>query len=109
MDGATATVTISLVEFSAMQNRLRALEEENTQLRRRPPAPVDVPQRTADLELALRRAVEVVRYAVANLPLETPGWPVADLVATAAAVQQLGRDDHEREIGFALAQAAGVG
>ena len=107
MDGATATVQISLVEFSAMQNRLRTLEDENVELRRRPPLPVDVPQRTADLERALRHAVEVVRYAVANLPTEMPGWPVGDLQALATLVMDLGRDEHEREIGFAFAQVAG--
>ena len=82
-------MTIPYTEFQAIQNRAREAERKLA----------EVEQRTRDLRIAecdaasltvARNALEVVRYAVANLPAESnKDWPTNALHAIAKALPSL--------------------
>lgn len=77
-------VTLDWTEYEGLKHRIKMLEENAAAA---PPAPVD---ETAQAN-ALLAALEVVKFAIGNLPPESvAGWPHTHLTNLAAALTEMG-------------------
>lgn len=92
----SATITLPLTEWNTLIADKQALANEIAELRKLlDEARLDGVARPGNsngkkLDALVRNAIDVVRYAVSNLPPEcTPGWPVEALRTVAENIEAL--------------------
>ena len=103
-----ATVQLSLHDFRQVERQLDELRDQ-LQKARQQPAPQPVEQHTNVALEALQSALEVVQFAVGNLPPETTRrWPFGALEALAKQLDILYPHDPDTQtLGITLRQFAG--
>jgi hypothetical protein len=91
MSGMQGTVTITVSEFMSLQERIKTAENEAADLRKQLGAAslVDPSGRVPVLVDTIRTIMTVAQFAVANLPPETKGWPVAEVKKLACGISAL--------------------
>lgn len=103
------TIQLSLSAYDEMRNRARVLTDQITLLEGQLLAAKVAPPEIQDFLAAVRAAFEIVRFAVANCPVENVrNWPHAALAGFADVLPKLpGFDDQAtREAAFILKDRA---
>lgn len=100
-----AQVTISLSDLDSFRDRIKALElEVNTLKQDATKAEVSDPE-VARLREAFDKALDVARFAVANLhPIGNPNWPWQSLRRLSELLPDIPGEKYPSELGLCLAE-----
>ena len=105
MSLSNSTVNLTLEDYTGLQEAKRQAENEAADLRKQlTEARLDIGNdgSTRALVAGTRKALDIVRFAVANLPPETVhNWPVATLVEVSHHIEKL-PDATSDDVSFAI-------
>lgn len=105
MSIGSSTINLTLEDYNVLQDAKRQAENEAAGLRKElAEARLDVGNdgSTRALVASVRGALDIVRFAVANMPPETVhGWPIAKLIEVSHSIEKL-PDASSDDVSFAI-------